>query len=705
MSKKDYDYEGKLNQNHQQNNSEDDAGSKAPKPRQQDDSNNPKHNDNGQSDGSDNNFDQSTNDNPDIQQQDNNDELNKGDEESSPHADNDSANAISPQQRDLNELHNDNTGNGIQQRNGDNVGNPSNDQAEDNDKDTTDSNNMSDDENDQSSDPTKSNTSDSSDSNSSNDSSSDDNDNDEEDSDNNNDDDSSDDESIQQNNSDDNNDDVKQDKDEHLTNDDSLKDKALNKLDPNLAKAAKMKDLANKSKEDAKQELIEITKSIAKKKVAAAVASYLMPILIPTIILLMVFLLIAFAIFGGAVSINENSETKPKCSNLDKKATSIKSSKDADENAKNIYKYLKKEVKGAKSKAVAAHLGNMYVESAHSFDPSTIQGGEKFKKDLAMDESAGGYAFGISQWDSGRRVNLLKYAKKKGKKWDDLEVQMDFMINHDGSDSETIKKLLKDDGSIKDVTKKIMNEWERAGDTSSISERQSAASKYYSKFSKLSGSDSNISDSTDSANDNSDAGANSGCTTDSVDKTDGELGKSVKANDGSGEVIKQWKSKDKIPKKYRKHIELPEFSNKKLLDSDKNIFPATGNLGECTELTWAYMSQLWKGDQPTDGNGNEIYKAYKQKGAKTTNNPTVGYGFSSNPPYAGASLKSVGHTGVVIGVMDDGKWLMSNYNLNGEGSNDKKRVETFALVDGNKKKGGITFFSGVGDPKIKSKSK
>lgn len=487
----------------------------------------------------------------------------------------------------------------------------------------------------------------------------------------------------------------------------SLKDKALEKIDPSLAKASKLKDLSDMSKEQAKEELIEISKSLVKKKAAAVFVTYILPILLPVLAAVFVIMLLLIIIIG-TITVTNNTLNQNKdegCSVTDKQATNIKSSKNADKNAENIYKYLKKEVKDSKPKAIAAHLGNMYVESAHTFDPSTVQGGSKFKRNLAMDGSAGGYALGIAQWDSERRVKLIKYAEKNEKKWDDLGVQMDYMINHDGSDSDTIKKLLKSDESIEKVTERIMNEWERAGDKSSISERKSAASKYYSKFSDMKGSDSNIEDATSSATDNSDAGANSGCNTDSTSKTDGELGASVKANGNSGKLLKQWSSKDKIPKKYRKHIELPDFSNKKLLESDKNIFPPTGNLGECTELTWAYMSQLWKGDQPTDGNGNVIYKAYKQKGAKTTNSPTVGYGFSSNPPYAGAALSSVGHTGVVIGVMDDGKWLMSNYNLNGEGSNSKKRVETFALVDGNKKEGGITFFSGIGGSKIKSKNK
>src|SRR5699024_11029219 len=134
----------------------------------------------------------------------------------------------------------------------------------------------------------------------------------------------------------------------------------------------------------------------------------------------------------------------------------------------------------------------------------------------------------------------------------------------------------------------------------------------------------------------------------------------------------------------------------KKLDSPEDISTETGDIGECTELTCAYMSELWKGKQPTNGNGNVIYKAYKAEGAKITNKPTVGYGFSSDPPYAGAADSSVGHTGVVAGVMDDGKWIMANYNLNGE-SPDRKL--TYALVDGNEKEGGIKFFSGIGGKK------
>lgn len=465
-----------------------------------------------------------------------------------------------------------------------------------------------------------------------------------------------------------------------------------------LSKAKKLKDISEMSKEEAKEQFQSMAVEAGKMKIKAALWSAVSPYLLPIIGIILVIVLVFTMIVGivGSSSSGGGGGSKQGCKVVKDNSTDVKNSKDADKNAETIYKYLMEHVDGAKSKAVAAHLGNIYVESAQSFDPSTIQGGEKYKEDIAMDPDAGGYAFGISQWDSERRVSLIKYAKKKDKKWDDLGVQLDYMLNHDGSDSETIKKLLKSSDEIDESTESIMNEWERAGDKSSIGERRSAAAKYYSKFNDKdtkSGEDSNIDDTTDAATDNSDAAENSGC--EDEEDTGGKTGKSVKANGKSGEVIKQWSSKDKIPKKYKKHISIPDFREKKL-DSPEDIFTETGDIGECTELTWAYMSELWKGKQPTNGNGNVIYKAYKAEGAKITNKPTVGYGFSSDPPYAGAADSSVGHTGVVAGVMDDGKWIMANYNLNGE-SPDRKL--TYALVDGNEKEGGIKFFSGIGGKK------
>ncbi|WP_341775920.1 phage tail tip lysozyme [Staphylococcus hyicus] len=498
------------------------------------------------------------------------------------------------------------------------------------------------------------------------------------------------------------------------TNTDNVLSKTSDKLGDHsetldtLNKVRKFNDIKNMTKEEATKEVVALGKTFIKQKLISLFFAYVAPWLLPVLGILAIILLILTIILTVVNGDNESSNDD-KCDEIKQatKDTNIKSGS-PEQNAQKIFDYLLKNVKGSSAKSVASHLGNMHVETGGTFDPAIIQNHSDFKESIAMDSGVNGYAMGIAQWDGGRRVNLLKYAKSKDKKWGDLGIQLEFMLNHDGTDSDTLKKILKEDSSINNTTKRIMMEWERAGATTTLGERQAAASKYYAKFGKGSktSSNSNIDDATDAASDNSDASENSGCNSGGgSSKTSGKLGASTKANGGSGEIIKQWKSKDAIPDKFKKHIELPDFEEAKYLDRSENIFPVTGNRGQCTELTWGYMSQLWNGTQPTNGNGNVIYRAYKQAGAKTTNDPTVGYGFSSNPPYAGATMSSVGHTGVVVGVMEDGKWIMANYNLNGEGNAREERALTYALVDGNKKSGAITFFSGIGEPKIKSKDK
>ncbi|EHT3670511.1 hypothetical protein KXP69_002282 [Staphylococcus pseudintermedius] len=473
-----------------------------------------------------------------------------------------------------------------------------------------------------------------------------------------------------------------------------------------LNKLRDFKNLKNMSKEQATNEVIDIGKDIAKKKIVALLTTYVAPYIIPILLGILALIIVAFVILAAITgSDGDNNKTKKQgCTVINENTTEIKVSKDGEKNAEKIYDYLIKNVDGANPKSVAAHLGNMAVETGNTFDPKIVQGNNEYKEDIAKDESVGGYALGIAQWDSGRRVNLIKYADKQNKSWSDFGVQLDFMLNHDGTDSGTIKKILKSDGSINSTTERIMTEWERAGDTSSLSQRQSAANKFYAKFSKKDGnsSDDNIDDATEAASDNSDASENTGCNDTETTGGSGEIGESVEANGKSGKMKQQWASKDEMPEKYRKAIKIPDFKES-VLDSPENIFPSTGNKGQCTELTWGYMKQMYGSQQPTNGNGNVIYKAYEAKGAKVTSNPTVGYGFSSDPPLAGAADASVGHTGIVAGVMDNGDWIMANYNLNGEGNNGQRRVLTYALIDGNKKSGGIKFFSGIGKSKVKSK--
>ncbi|WP_215392847.1 CHAP domain-containing protein [Staphylococcus aureus] len=182
-------------------------------------------------------------------------------------------------------------------------------------------------------------------------------------------------------------------------------------------------------------------------------------------------------------------------------------------------------------------------------------------------------------------------------------------------------------------------------------------------------------------------------------KGSGEIGSSVKANGKSGMKIKGNWTYDEIPEKYKKHIELPKFQPKYLNGSP---FVQSGDDGQCTEFTWAMMNQLYEKPQPAfEGitNGDSVYKIYEKRGAKTTHNPTVGYAFSSSPPYALASIPGIGHTGVVAGVMDDGSFIIAQMNVDPDPA--PSRTVLYSVIDGVPKDAGtnLIFFEGVGKPK------
>ena len=185
--------------------------------------------------------------------------------------------------------------------------------------------------------------------------------------------------------------------------------------------------------------------------------------------------------------------------------------------------------------------------------------------------------------------------------------------------------------------------------------------------------------------------------------TDGKIGKSVKANGKKGKMIEGSWTYDKVPEKYKKHIELPKLDRKYLQNSP---FDNGKDKGQCTEYTWAMMNQLYKGDQiPYDGitNGQDVHSLYKKNGAKTTHNPTVGYGFSSTPPYCLAKIPGIGHTGVVAGVMDDGKFIIAQFNVSPDPA--PSRTVLYSVIDGVPKDAGdkLIFFNGQHGGKVEKK--
>ncbi|MGI1837728.1 phage tail tip lysozyme [Lactococcus garvieae] len=132
------------------------------------------------------------------------------------------------------------------------------------------------------------------------------------------------------------------------------------------------------------------------------------------------------------------------------------------QNALAIYNYLKP--KGGILEGIAAILGNFQQES--SLDPTAIQSGQEFDDAKAYNPQIGGYALGLAQWDSGRRVALLNYAKQKKEPWTQIKTQMSFATEGDNPADRTLFMQVaqsKVGKSVPELTEYFCTHWERAG--------------------------------------------------------------------------------------------------------------------------------------------------------------------------------------------------------------------------------------------------
>lgn len=392
---------------------------------------------------------------------------------------------------------------------------------------------------------------------------------------------------------------------------------------------------------------------------------------------------------------------------------------------KDMYKVLHDE-HGFSGSMIAGIAGNWDAEGG--IDPMATEGdtgnfSEANAKKATDDDSIG---IGLGQWTFERHTQLVNFAKDEDKDWWKMDVQMKFMIEED-SGAETLKEIGKDaSDNPGENAITFHDEWERSADTSDMKERRKDSAEEIWKFMKKEGMDgkkdtkkidkvggsSKKEEGESSASTNGDTKEIDACGSEDDgsddDDTGGEIGDSTKINDKSGKVTHgSWVWKD-VPEKYKKQITIPKFKDE-YLDKPGNNFPATGNKGQCTELTWAYMNQLWKGKQPTDDgsvtDGYRVHEVYKKKGAKTTHKPTVGYGFSSSAPYGGASATPPGHTGLVAGVMDDGGFIVVSYNIPPKMA--PAREPVYSYIDGMPKDAGdeFIFFSGIDGGKPASKGK
>ncbi|MEG3265884.1 phage tail tip lysozyme [Streptococcus suis] len=176
------------------------------------------------------------------------------------------------------------------------------------------------------------------------------------------------------------------------------------------------------------------------------------------------------------------------------------------ERAKAIYTYLK--AKGATNQAIAAILGNWSVESG--INPKRAEG-DYLSPPVGATESSwddpawlslggpaiynGGYpniihrGLGLGQWTdtadgSRRHTLLLEYAKRKGKPWYDLELQLDFMLEGDNPYyTNWLKGFFQNTGSPASLAQVFLTYWEgNSGDK--LLERQTRAAEWYYQIEK-----------------------------------------------------------------------------------------------------------------------------------------------------------------------------------------------------------------------------
>ncbi|PXZ24357.1 phage tail tape measure protein [Lactobacillus helveticus] len=121
---------------------------------------------------------------------------------------------------------------------------------------------------------------------------------------------------------------------------------------------------------------------------------------------------------------------------------------DLKERAKALAGGLKKLDPRATKNGIAAILGNWNFESG-GLNPSAVN-------------SSGG-ASGLGQWLGGRKTNLMAFARRKGKSWENPAVQLEFAVRGEGSDSAILRHVLEGHGSVASLANMFSAQWERGG--------------------------------------------------------------------------------------------------------------------------------------------------------------------------------------------------------------------------------------------------
>ena len=304
----------------------------------------------------------------------------------------------------------------------------------------------------------------------------------------------------------------------------------------------------------------------------------------------------------------------------------------------NIYNYLKKQDPKVTKNGVSAMLGNFWTESsitakrAEGDYLSPPVGASATSWDdpnwLSMEVYGGKYpnivhrGLGLGQWTdtadgSTRHTALLNYAKSKGKKWYDLELQLDFMLH---GDSPYYIKILNDvlhsNEDVNSLTTTFLVYWEgNSGDK--LVQRQNNAQQVLAYLKNPTG------------------GSTRG---------------------GSSTLQSSWG----FPQEYASKLKSYPSSATVSALLDGNTYP----IGQCT---WYVYNRLVEAGSPHYnwlGNGQDWVRGLVARGWTFSDKPVAGSVVSVAGGF-GYTLPQYGHVAYVEYVNEDGTFLISECNVSG----------------------------------------
>lgn len=303
--------------------------------------------------------------------------------------------------------------------------------------------------------------------------------------------------------------------------------------------------------------------------------------------------------------------------------------------AKFIKDFLLQE--GFSLEGIAAILGNFAVES--NINPKRAEGDylpppigateSSWDNDSWLDiggmEIYGKYpnivhrGLGLGQWTdtldgSVRQTKLREYAKQKGMNWYDLELQLDFMVNGDIPSARNILRKVGNrefGSSVAELTEAFLNHWE-GNPNDKLASRIQSATDWYNYFTV----------------------------------------KTVAVNGNAKDVYEA----------YKDTFFAPITETETRTGYEGNAYA----LGNCTWYVYNRMKQFGKSIYPYMGNADQWARNYHlTSGASLVESPSVGDIATFNGGVYGSS-PLYGHVGFVEAVLEDGSFVMSEMNVQGE---------------------------------------